>query len=248
MKSADLTLGRTRSRRLLSPAAAGLLVVFGAACVEKTTPEEAKVSPDPQSATKEQSATKKEETATKPQDSPRGDEAGTPAAVEVATLAAGCFWCVEAVYQQIPGVLKVESGYMGGKVPDPSYDAVCTGATGHAEVVQVTFDPARLTYPKLLESFWKLHDPTTLNRQGNDVGTQYRSAIFYHSDAQREAAERSKGEAAKHFPSPTVTEITRAGPFYKAEDSHQNYYRLNKRQPYCQFVIRPKLEKLGLEK
>jgi peptide-methionine (S)-S-oxide reductase len=225
------------ARRILASAAAGLLLAAGAACVEKTAPREVQVSPDPKP------ATKNEETETKPL--PSG---AAPAGAEVATLGAGCFWCVEAVYQQIPGVLKVESGYMGGKQPNPSYEDVCAGTTGHAEVVQVTFDPARLSYPKLLESFWKLHDPTTLNRQGHDVGTQYRSAIFFHSEALREAAEKSKSEAAKLFPSPIVTEITRAGPFYQAEDYHQNYYRLNKRQPYCQFVIRPKLEKLGLEK
>ena len=169
---------------------------------------------------------------------------------EVATFGAGCFWCVEAVLQQIDGVHQVKSGYMGGNVPNPTYEQVCTDTTGHAEVVQVTFDPKRISFEKLLSYFWKLHDPTTINRQGNDYGTQYRSAIFYYSEAQREAAEKSKKalEQSGAFKDPIVTEIIKAGPFYKAEDYHQDYYRLNKRQPYCRFVITPKLEKLGLEK
>jgi len=173
-----------------------------------------------------------------------------PGATEIATFGAGCFWCVEAVLDQIPGVIKVTSGFMGGHVPNPTYKDVCTGLTGHAEVVQVAFDPKKISYEELLEYFWKLHDPTTLDRQGEDVGPQYRSAIFYQSDAQREAAEKSKKakEASGVFKAPIVTEIVKAGPFYKAEDYHQDYYRLNKNQPYCRFVIAPKLEKLGLEK
>jgi peptide-methionine (S)-S-oxide reductase len=169
---------------------------------------------------------------------------------EVATLGAGCFWCIEAVLEQVGGILEVTSGYMGGSVPNPTYKEVSTGVTGHAEVVRITFDPERISYAQLLERFWALHDPTTLNRQGNDVGTQYRSAIFYHSEEQRLVAERSKREkdAARAFGRPIVTEIVEAGPFYKAEDYHQDYYRLNKAQPYCQYVIAPKLEKLGLEK
>jgi methionine-S-sulfoxide reductase len=169
---------------------------------------------------------------------------------EVATLGAGCFWCIEAVLEQIDGVKAVLSGYMGGQVENPTYRQVCSGTTGHAEVVQVEFDPEKLGYPKLLDHFWKLHDPTTLNRQGNDVGTQYRSAIFYHSEKQREQAEASKRELEKSklYISPIVTEITKAGKFYTAEDDHQDYYRLNKTAPYCRFVIAPKLDKLGLEK
>ena len=167
---------------------------------------------------------------------------------EIATFGAGCFWCVEAVLEQFDGVTNVVSGYMGGTTPDPTYEQVCSGMTGHAEVVQVTFDPSRLPYEKLLETFWKLHDPTTLNRQGADAGTQYRSAIFYHSEAQREAAERSKKEAASMFSDPIVTEITKAGKLYVAEKYHQDYYRLNRQQGYCRYVIAPKLEKLGLEK
>jgi peptide-methionine (S)-S-oxide reductase len=169
---------------------------------------------------------------------------------EVATFGAGCYWCVEAVLEQIDGVQDVTSGFMGGDVPNPSYRDVCTGRTGHAEVVQVTFDPDVLPYEELLDWFWRLHDPTTLNRQGADVGTQYRSAIFYHSEAQREAAEKSKREADASgvFSDPIVTEITAAGPYYQADEYHQDYYRQNKEQGYCRVVIRPKLEKLGLEK
>jgi len=170
-------------------------------------------------------------------------------ATEVATFGAGCFWCVEAVLERVDGVVKVTSGYMGGSVKNPTYEDVCTGTTGHAEVVQVTFDPNRISYRKLLQIFWKLHDPTTLNRQGADVGTQYRSVIFYHSEAQREAAEASKRAANESgaFGSPIVTEITEAGTFYPAEDYHQDFYRLNPNHQYCRFVIVPKLDKLGLD-
>lgn len=169
---------------------------------------------------------------------------------EIATFGAGCFWCVEAVLEQLGGVLDVTSGYMGGSVDNPTYQQVCEGTTGHAEVVQVTFDPGAITYQKLLEYFWKLHDPTTLNRQGNDFGTQYRSAIFYHSEEQRIAAEESKRavDASEASGDPIVTEITGASRFYPAEDDHQDYYRANRQQPYCRAVIVPKLDKLGLEK
>ena len=177
--------------------------------------------------------------------------AAAPAkAIDKATFGGGCFWCVEEVYQQLDGVSAVESGYVGGQVVNPTYEQVCSGNTGHAEVVQITFDPKRITYESLLDYFWKLHDPTTLNRQGADVGPQYRSAVFYHSPQQREAAEKSKREmdASGTFGEPIVTEITEAGTFYKAEDYHQDYYRLNKTEPYCQYTIAPKLDKLGLEK
>ena len=173
--------------------------------------------------------------------SPSGDS-------ELATFGAGCFWCVEAVIEQTRGVKSVQSGYMGGTLANPTYELVCSGTTGHAEVVQVTFDPAQVTYTQLLDLFWRLHDPTTLNRQGADVGSQYRSAIFYHSEAQREAAEQAKAAAASSFSDPIVTEITAAGTLYPAEDYHQDYYRNNKAQPYCRAVIVPKLDKLGLEK
>ena len=165
--------------------------------------------------------------------------------LETATFGAGCFWCVEAVFQNLQGVASVESGYAGGRVENPSYEQVSSGATGHAEVCQIHFDPARISYRELLEVFWQTHDPTTLNRQGSDSGTQYRSAIFYHSDQQRQTAELYKKElaAAKIWSSPIVTEIVPFKKFYKAEDYHQNYYRQNAGQPYCRFVITPKVEK-----
>lgn len=162
---------------------------------------------------------------------------------EIATLGGGCFWCVEAVYQELRGVLKVESGYSGGRISDPTYREVCSGMTGHAEVVQVIFDPAQLSFADVLRVFFTVHDPTTLNRQGNDVGTQYRSVIYYHSEQQRETAEAIKTEAAEAWDNPIVTEISAAEKFYKAEDYHQNYYRENPNQGYCSFIITPKLKK-----
>ena len=167
---------------------------------------------------------------------------------KTATFGAGCFWCVEAVLQQVDGVLGVRSGYMGGHVERPTYEQVCTGRTGHAEVVQVTFDPARVSYEQLLAWFWRLHDPTTKDRQGNDVGPQYRSVIFTHDDEQQRAAEAAKRaqDAAGTFARPIVTEIVPAGTFWPAEDVHDDYYRQNREQPYCRAVIRPKLDKLGL--
>ncbi len=167
---------------------------------------------------------------------------------ETITLGAGCFWCTEAVFQQTPGVVSVTSGYMGGHLPNPTYDDICTGTTGHAEVTKVVFDPAQTSLEKILERFWHAHDPTTLNRQGADVGTQYRSAIFYENEAQKAVAEKSKATAAGEFSRPIVTEITAASQFYPAEAYHQNYYAQNKnRNPYCQMVIAPKLRKLGLK-
>jgi peptide-methionine (S)-S-oxide reductase len=172
----------------------------------------------------------------------------TPEGAEVITLGAGCFWCTEAIFQQIPGVLFVTSGYTGGKVKDPTYEEVCTGETGHAEALRVVYDPKKTSLEKILAVFWEAHDPTSLNRQGADTGTQYRSAIFYTTDEQRKVAEKAKADAAKDFPKPIVTEITKAGEFYPAENYHQDYYRLNKnRNPYCRAVISPKLKKLGLK-
>ncbi len=168
--------------------------------------------------------------------------------LETITLAAGCFWCVEAVYERIPGVVSAVSGYMGGHVANPSYQAVTTGETGHAEVVQLRFDPQHVALEQILEVFWEAHDPTTLNRQGADTGTQYRSAIFYEGETQREIAEASKrrrDESGKHG-SPIVTEITPASVFYEAEDYHQTFYDQNLAHPYCQAIISPKLRKLGL--
>ena len=171
-----------------------------------------------------------------------------PAGAETATLGAGCYWCIEAAYRQLDGVYSATSGFMGGSVKNPSYEDVCGGGTGHAEVVQVVFDPKKISYEKILSWFWDLHDPTTLNRQGNDIGTQYRSAIFYHSEAQKKTAEASKAAAAENFKDPIVTEITAASEFYPAPVYHQDYYFQNKsKNPYCRFVIEPKLKKLKLD-
>jgi len=167
---------------------------------------------------------------------------------ETATLAGGCYWCLEAAYRQLDGVYKVTSGFMGGKVDNPTYEQVCSGTTGHAEVVQVVYDPKKISYERLLAWFWELHDPTTLNRQGNDIGTQYRSAIFFHDEGQQKVAEASMKAAGKLFEDPIVTEITKASKFYTAPEMHQDYYFNNKdKNPYCRFVIEPKLKKLKLE-
>jgi peptide-methionine (S)-S-oxide reductase len=164
---------------------------------------------------------------------------------EVATLGGGCFWCLEAVYEQLRGVDKVESGYAGGTLANPTYRQVCEGDTGHAEVVQVTFDPAVVSYREVLEVFFALHDPTTLNRQGADVGTQYRSVIFYHSPEQRRVAEQVMADltAAKLWDGPFVTQLVPFDKFYPGEDYHQHYYQQNPGQPYCQAVISPKVAK-----
>jgi peptide-methionine (S)-S-oxide reductase len=167
-----------------------------------------------------------------------------PAKLQLATFGGGCFWCAEAVFQRIPGVKSVTSGFAGGATANPTYEEVCTGQTGHAEVIQIQFDPSVISYEKLLEIFWEAHDPTTLNRQGEDAGTQYRSIILYSDEAQKIAAEKSKSEAAHHFSSPIVTQIVPLTKFYSAEGYHQDYYNQHSHQPYCQFVIRPKLQKL----
>lgn len=172
---------------------------------------------------------------------------GNKMPLEKATLGGGCFWCVEAVYQRIPGVVSVMPGYAGGTKKNPTYEEVCTGETGHAEVAQITFDPAQVAYEKILQWFWRAHDPTTLNRQGNDVGTQYRSIILYHDERQKKIAEKSKASAQKEFDDPIVTEIQPLKEFYSAENYHQNYYNNHKNAPYCSFVITPKLKKLKLE-
>lgn len=162
---------------------------------------------------------------------------------ELATFGGGCFWCTEAIFQMLPGVKSVTSGYAGGHTKDPTYKQVCEGNTGHAEVIQVEFDPGKVSYEKLLETFWEAHDPTTLNRQGNDFGTQYRSIILYHSPAQKAAAEKSKAEAQKNFSQPIVTEIVPLTTFYKGEAYHQDFYQNNPNQGYCRAIIRPKVEK-----
>ena len=164
---------------------------------------------------------------------------------EVATLAGGCFWCLEAVYTLLKGVVKSVSGYSGGAITNPSYREVCSGTTGHAEVVQVTFDPQQISYKELLEIFFTIHDPTTLNRQGNDIGTQYRSAIFYHNPEQKAIAEQviKEIEAARIWDRPIVTEMVRFTAFYPAEEYHQDYFNRNPGQPYCQVIIAPKVAK-----
>ena len=167
---------------------------------------------------------------------------------ELATFGSGCFWCTEAIFEQLNGVLKVTSGYSGGQTQNPTYKEVCTGKTGHAESVQVVYEPGKISFDELLEVFWQVHDPTTLNRQGADVGTQYRSVIFYHNEEQKEKAEKYKAELQKSgaFDKPIVTEIALFSKFYTAENYHQEYYELNKNtNPYCSVVIRPKLEKFN---
>ena len=166
---------------------------------------------------------------------------------ETATLGAGCFWCVEAVFQQLQGVLRVLPGYAGGAVDRPTYQQVCSGTTGHAEVAQIDFDPRQLSFAGLLEVFWRTHDPTTLNRQGPDVGTQYRSAIFCHSEAQQTTAEASRQAAAGLWSAPIVTTIEPLRQFFPAEEYHRDYYRLNPGQTYCRLVIAPKLKKFTQE-
>ncbi|MES2308198.1 MAG: peptide-methionine (S)-S-oxide reductase MsrA [Verrucomicrobiota bacterium] len=162
---------------------------------------------------------------------------------ETAIVGGGCFWCVEALYEKAPGILSVESGYAGGKIKNPSYEQVCSGATGHAEVVKITFDPSIVSYSHVIDLFWKAHDPTTLNRQGADSGTQYRSIILYGDENQKTLAEESKKRAASLFKDPIVTEISPLTEFYPAEEYHQHYFKNNPNQPYCQIVIKPKVDK-----
>lgn len=165
--------------------------------------------------------------------------------MEKATFGSGCFWCTEAVFQRLKGVSKAQSGYAGGSVENPTYEQVCTGTTGHAEVVQVTYDPDVVSYDELLEVFWNTHDPTTLNRQGNDVGTQYRSAVFYHNDDQKELAEAYKQKLGEGniWPDPIVTEVVPLNNYFPAEDYHDDYFNKNGGQPYCSFVVAPKVKK-----
>ncbi len=168
----------------------------------------------------------------------------TSAKTQLATFGGGCFWCTEAVFELLPGVKRVESGYAGGHVANPTYKQVCTGETGHAEVIRIEFDPAVVSYDRLVEVFFEAHDPTTLNRQGADEGTQYRSVIFYHDEAQKAAAEKGKAAAQTQFDDPIVTEISPLPKYYPAEDYHQDYFKNNPNQGYCSFVIRPKVTKL----
>ena len=169
--------------------------------------------------------------------------------MELATLGNGCFWCTEAIFQDLEGVEKVVSGYAGGHVQNPTYEQVCSGNTGHAEVLQITYDPAKISYEDLLEVFWATHDPTTLNRQGNDVGTQYRSVVFYHDEAQKELVQQYKKQldASGTFTDPIVTLVEPMPEFFPAENYHQNYFNRNGQQPYCNFLIRPKVAKFRKE-
>ncbi|CAL62724.1 Peptide methionine sulfoxide reductase msrA (Protein-methionine-S-oxide reductase) (Peptide-methionine (S)-S-oxide reductase) (Peptide Met(O) reductase) [Herminiimonas arsenicoxydans] len=162
---------------------------------------------------------------------------------EIATLGGGCFWCTEAVFQQMKGITAIESGYTGGQVANPSYEQICEGTTGHAEVVRLTFDPAVVSFREILEVFFTIHDPTTLNRQGNDVGTQYRSVIYYHTPEQQDMARHVMAEMANVWDAPIVTELSPAETYYKAEDYHQNYFRQNPLQGYCAFIVAPKVAK-----
>lgn len=182
---------------------------------------------------------------TKQETKPMEEKNPNTAAYDTATFGAGCFWCVEAVFQQLKGVIKVTSGYSGGTTKNPTYHEVCSGSTGHAEVCQIVYDPKVISFKELLEAFWQTHDPTTYNRQGNDVGTQYRSAIFYHNAEQKELAETYKTELDRSgaFEKPIVTSIEPYTAFYPAEDYHQNYYNQNQDAPYCSFMIKPKLDK-----
>lgn len=164
---------------------------------------------------------------------------------ETITLGSGCFWCTEAVFQNLKGIVSSISGYSGGSIPNPTYEDVCSGTTNYAEVIQVIYNPEIISLTEILEVFWKTHDPTTLNRQGNDIGTQYRSVIFYHNEKQKQIAEelKEKLDNAKIYKKPIITEITKFANFYPAENYHQNYYKQNKNKPYCSFVITPKIEK-----
>ena len=168
--------------------------------------------------------------------------------MDIATFGAGCFWCIEAILLNVPGVHSIEVGYTGGHIDNPTYKMVCEGNTGHAEVAQIKFDPKKITYEELVLIFFEIHDPTTLNRQGNDVGTQYRSSIFYHDSTQKESAEKIKATLQPQYNNKIVTEIVSLEEFYIAEDYHQNYYNNNKNAPYCNFVIKPKIEKYLNEK
>lgn len=162
---------------------------------------------------------------------------------EVATLGGGCFWCLEAIFSRMKGVIEAVPGYSGGQIDHPTYEAVCTGDTGHAEVVQVTFDPSALSFDEILSVFFSIHDPTSLNRQGNDIGTQYRSVIFFHSEAQKGSAEKAIGDASGHWEHPIVTEVVPIEAFHPAEEYHWHYFDRNRNQPYCRFAIEPKLAK-----
>ena len=223
---------------------------FSAGC-SSSTPESGSTAPPVaaapvENAVEEAPAETTDSAATDSPAQPADNGSTTPDGPQTATLGAGCFWCVEAVFEQIEGVTDVRSGYSGGLIPDPTYEAVCTGTTGHAEVIQLDYDPSVTSFEEVLQVFFTSHDPTTLNRQGADVGTQYRSAIFYHSDEQKQVAEKVIAELneSQAFQNPIVTEVTKFEKFYEAEDYHQDYFELNGRAPYCRMVIVPKVEKV----
>jgi peptide-methionine (S)-S-oxide reductase len=230
--ASNLSMQRTHRRQFVNRTLIGMILLLAAGCQRATTPsfESTAMAAEPRS-----------------NSVPNSSTAGDDAKLQKATFGEGCFWCSEAVFQQLRGVKSVVSGYSGGSVENPSYEDVCTGRTGHAEVIQINFDPSVISFADLLKVFWQTHDPTTLNRQGHDTGTQYRSAIFYHNDEQRRVAEQYKQQldASKVFASPIVTEITPFKIFYPAEKYHQDYFKLNPSQSYCQFVIRPKVEKFN---
>lgn len=237
-------------RQFVSYAVAVCCAVAVVGC-SSSTPDSESVAPPVAAASSDEKAETEagEETASDQSAAPsEPTTAATPAAnqTQAVTLGAGCFWCVEAIFERIEGVTAVRSGYSGGLIENPSYEAVCTGTTGHAEVVQLDYDPAVTSFEEVLQIFFTSHDPTTLNRQGADVGTQYRSAIFYHSDEQKQTAEKVIAElnASKAFSNPIVTEVTSFEKFYEAEDYHQDYFELNGRAPYCRAVIVPKVEKV----
>lgn len=226
----------------------GLAVVAVLPCLAGCGPSNLSIATAKLPAMKGQSSSNSQQNPTAQNNPSEGSETTQQKAkkMETATFGAGCFWCVEAVFQKLKGVQAVRSGYMGGQTINPTYKDICTGLTGHAEVIQIDFDPDQISFPELLEVFWSTHDPTTLNRQGNDIGTQYRSAVFYHSEDQKSAADQYKKELneAKAFPKPIVTEIVAAEKMYVAEDYHQNYFNNNPNQPYCRAIIPAKLEKL----
>ncbi len=234
-------------RPLVSCVAAVCCAVAVVGC-SSSTPDSESLAPPVAAATADEK-TEAEVAETKPTaDSSDSTTAAAPTTgqTQTITLGAGCFWCVEAVFERIEGVTAVRSGYSGGLIENPSYEAVCTGTTGHAEVVQLDYDPAITSFEEVLQIFFTSHDPTTLNRQGADVGTQYRSAIFYHSEEQKQTAEKVIAElnASNAFSNPIVTEVTPFKTFYEAEDYHQDYFELNGRAPYCRMVIVPKVEKV----
>jgi peptide-methionine (S)-S-oxide reductase len=228
--------------RFLSTAVALLSIGLATSCSARPS-EKAESRPSSTSSFTEQKTTMSENTA---ESGTQAAESAIPAGgTAMATFGTGCFWCTEAVFQRLEGVTSVVSGYAGGHVKNPSYKEVCTGETGHAECLQIVYDPAKISFKDLLEVFWKVHDPTTLNRQGNDIGTQYRSVIFYHNDEQKQLAEKYKKDlnTSGAYSNPIVTEISALPTFYKAEDYHQNYFNDNPGQGYCAFVVRPKVEK-----